>query len=1449
MMKKLKIARECKMNNNTVLITFDQFFEAYKARLATPEFRTELIKYVRDVWPSAVLDKDSLRVADIYGREGGVKAKSRGGSLILNIDINSLKFFWLNDFDPTLKISSSSILETLLLIYLGTKNASLCVLQDKRSLKMQLAWCYAEFNAILQRCLNTQNPTDSVNIKNWFKHRNNKPVHKKRFIANYNYYGWEGKLYDSVKHYIIDGGKEYLGNGNHALWPLYNLMSLKLLNDRPNLKVILVEGERKVNLLHTIIGDDVFVTCLRGGSPAMLQSHQLEYLQGKHIFIMRDLDEVGQKFAIKNQEVLQKNNILCNIVTDKQLQKLFKLDNLSDHPKYDVADFILSHQDNENELREFTLKLGEILGVTLSQNQLTSFTTPKWADKIAGLIRTDTESALYTTACNEDDWHYCPDYSEEEDPDEERWWQEHEEGQPEIEPLKITECEEEIDLLEEKLSDGFSLSVANILEHPIIVRYCNSENTAIELLTILDTDDEVLGLDTETQPKKNPTYPLLASKIGLHPSASDLRLIQIYSKRNNTVLVFDCNNEGAKFKILEYISAQPANRFVAHNADFELLHCIANAIELGLPLPKSIHCTHKQHRLLYQGDEPLAKHMGSDSSLEAIVLREFGVRLDKQYQKASAWVGEITLGKLKYAALDSIYALLVFDIFSERLKQFRDTLSLPGQLNKDIDEYENNIECLPAVIQASVNGLNISPQYYVDAKQLQEEAVQARKVVLTNTNINDNVRADLPTKPITEYLEKNLPIEILNTCVRTATTNEISLKTTNLSFILEKLQTMGAHYQQAIETVENLLNYRKLKHEVATQGIKFLEKHVINGKIHPIFNILGAKTGRMSCVKPNLQNISVAKFSRNYRDYYIPTESYRFIEFDFSMIEVVFFAYLSNNQRMIQVLESGADIHEYTAAILTGVEVNPNTFTPLKPISKQDRKKAKCATFGLLYGAKVKGFMEFAKNSYQVIFTESEANKIIKMWKATFAGVEETHRNWRNFAYKTRMFETVSGLMKITPKNQLNINVNEFFNFGIQGSAATLIKMTIRLLLERLNNNLNSREVKFINFVHDSVLLEVRNDESLCEMVESIIMNSCADALRLVIPQVPISLAKRCAEISVGNSPDVPWGKLISKNDRLKKKLEMGELSVASYKMELEKLYAKEHLELPIRTPVALNFSENTHYPTAQKLSIEEQTPYTVTFNAAIVRYNRYNKPYLQLLFKLHDKNLMGACAIAVWHISDNNIINPCRSLIKAVGLSYDNVILDDKLSTNFDKWAKVLNDLKNKKLTAKVFLKYAEGFLNIDAFLEPTTHLPITEDIIIQLPDSSDNKKYQIDDGLLEDNIKPAIILDVKSERSVRLNAFWSLLCGIETTNNQMAVVKKYLSKPICEGGWTDNALEDFVVDGGLDYCSVEQLIGKRINADVRVSVNPDTGKLCNNIEEIYPFANELTIKQEVVC
>ena len=143
----------------------------------------------------------------------------------------------------------------------------------------------------------------------------------------------------------------------------------------------------------------------------------------------------------------------------------------------------------------------------------------------------------------------------------------------------------------------------------------------------------------------------------------------------------------------------------------------------------------RSHRLLYDGSQSLNKYTGAPSSLESIVLNEFGVQLDKQFQKASAWVGAITESKLLYAAQDAIFTLLVYEIFSERLRHFRQTLKLPAQRNPFIDEYENNIESLPALAQASTHGLNISTQYYEDARKIQHESLQSKQIVLQNITI------------------------------------------------------------------------------------------------------------------------------------------------------------------------------------------------------------------------------------------------------------------------------------------------------------------------------------------------------------------------------------------------------------------------------------------------------------------------------------------------------------------------------------------------------------------------------------------------------------------------------------------------------------------------------------------------------------------------------------------
>jgi hypothetical protein len=682
------------------------------------------------------------------------------------------------------------------------------------------------------------------------------------------------------------------------------------------------------------------------------------------------------------------------------------------------------------------------------------------------------------------------------------------------------------------------------------------------------------------------------------------------------------------------------------------LHLTAAAIELNLLLPKPIHCTYIQHRLLYEGKEGLAKYMGDYSSLASMVQREFNVVLDKKHQTWEAWSGTaIDIERLIYGSLDAIFTAKLYVVQNERLLNFRTKLGLPPQLNSEIDEYLNNIDSLPATAQACANGINISPSYHDEAARLATVLEDARATVLKTLNIDASTsKADLPTKAVTQYLEQNLPASILLQCSRTEHENKISLKVNNLKLMLELVEaadeTASVELKNALEA---LLTYRKLKHEVSTQGVGYLQKHVVQHKIYPSFKILGAKTGRMSSVKPNLQNISTGKFSLNYRNFYIPSPGYHFVEFDFSMIEVVFFAYLSNNINMIKVLESGADLHEYTSAVFQNIEVDPVTCVPRQTITKSARKRAKAASFGLLYGSTVQGLINFAKSSYDVDLTYAEAEVMVAQWKDTFDGVRQTHQQWGEFARNNRMFETVSGLLKITPYCSLDLNVNEFLNFGIQGSAGTLLKFTIRLLLERLEPFLNAGKVKFINFVHDSILLEVQNNDFVSSYVEDVIKSSCSTALRKVIPQIPQSLSRRCFEISVGETPETPWGLLESRADVLKKKYPSDNATVEeleALKIERDALYAKYELNDAPRPPVIINFSANTPYTPAPCVEIQNETPYTLVFLGARVYQTRQNKPYLRLLFRTAGSEISAKCSMAIFELTE--VVNPCRSLLQA---------------------------------------------------------------------------------------------------------------------------------------------------------------------------------------------------------
>ena len=152
--------------------------------------------------------------------------------------------------------------------------------------------------------------------------------------------------------------------------------------------------------------------------------------------------------------------------------------------------------------------------------------------------------------------------------------------------------------------------------------------------------------------------------------------------------------------------------------------------------------------------------------------------------------------------------------------------------------------------------------------------------------------------------------------------------------------------------VDKILQHRGLKKLLSTY-IEALPK-LINkrtGHIHTSFNQAVTATGRLSSSNPNLQNIPVrGENGREIRKAFIPEEGQIFFSADYSQIELRLMAHLSGDAHLIEAFNNGEDIHAATAARIFK--------KPLEEVSRDERRKAKTANFGIIYGISAFGLAE-----------------------------------------------------------------------------------------------------------------------------------------------------------------------------------------------------------------------------------------------------------------------------------------------------------------------------------------------------------------------------------------------------------------------------------------------------------------------------------------------------------
>ncbi len=314
------------------------------------------------------------------------------------------------------------------------------------------------------------------------------------------------------------------------------------------------------------------------------------------------------------------------------------------------------------------------------------------------------------------------------------------------------------------------------------------------------------------------------------------------------------------------------------------------------------------------------------------------------------------------------------------------------------------------------------------------------------------------------------------------------------------------------EIVDFILEYRELQKLLSTYIDVFGPMMGDDGRLHTTFVQTGTTTGRLSSKDPNLQNIPIrTERGRKIRDAFVAAEGYTLLACDYSQIELRIAAMLSGDKALIEIFQSGGDIHTAVAARMFGIEEDQ--------VDKEMRRKAKTINFGILYGM---GVTSLHKGLGKDTVTRAEAQAFLDSYFATFgrlaAYLEETKQFARDNGYTETLFGRRRHFRDITSKVPFLRAAAErmAINAPIQGTQADLTKLAMVKVSEWIDKEGVDHDVRLLLQIHDELILEVKTEKvaEVAKDIKTIMESILTDKQTLLVPVI--------ADASAG--PD--WGSL-----------------------------------------------------------------------------------------------------------------------------------------------------------------------------------------------------------------------------------------------------------------------------------------------------------------------------------
>lgn len=292
--------------------------------------------------------------------------------------------------------------------------------------------------------------------------------------------------------------------------------------------------------------------------------------------------------------------------------------------------------------------------------------------------------------------------------------------------------------------------------------------------------------------------------------------------------------------------------------------------------------------------------------------------------------------------------------------------------------------------------------------------------------------------------------------------------------------------------VEKILAHRALKKLLSTY-IDALPKLInpATGHIHTSFNQAVTATGRLSSSNPNLQNIPVrGDDGREIRKAFVPEPGCIFFSADYSQIELRIMAHISGDEHLVNDFREGRDIHAATAARVF--------HKPLDEVTRDERRKAKTANFGIIYGISAFGLAE------RMEVSRAEAKELITNYFSTYPKVKDYMERSVAEAKERGYIVTAFGRRRYLPDiNSRNAVVRGYaernaVNAPIQGTAADIIKVAMIRIDERFRRE--GIQSKMILQVHDELNFSVVPSE--LDTVKRIVIDEMEQAYQMSVPLV-----------------------------------------------------------------------------------------------------------------------------------------------------------------------------------------------------------------------------------------------------------------------------------------------------------------------------------------------------------